>query len=320
MTIINRKAELRVASKVDLWDQANIRLNGGKESVIDKMYKIMPSIKKNGVDCKSFTFEEEKIFMPDIIGVSVNSPDFSKRCRLFWQSIWHEFDQFGEIFDISFEVDDDKVSQFNNAPENKKYLYGMPVNIHDYLLYRYCLEWSAVANSYSIYKEHKHVKRIKYYFYTESEVKAEQHATLNLQKSAMQAFLKAIDDSAITEGVLRYFERNKVNSDIDGGFNQTYVYDDLDDDGKQQMLMELSKTASKQFVDLVNDSDLPIRTFIYKCMQLRVLTQLPGSSMVMFGDETIGRTMDEAIVAIKTRPEIKNEITLRAKAAQSSAK
>ena len=312
--IIKRKAELKVAKKIDLYDLANVKLNEGRKSIIDKMYKITPSIKSTGSDCKAFTIDEEKVFMPEILGVSSTSPEFAKRCRHYWQSIYHEFDEFGLTLDISFEVADGAEKDFDRAPENQKYKYGTPVNILDYTLYRYCREWSAVANTYNIYKSKQHSKRIKFYFHTAEEVAAEKRSTYNLETSAMKAYLKAIGDPTIMEGVLRYFERNKTGANEKESIKEIFTYESLDKDSKLQTLLSISKTAPAKFIELVNDDNLTIRTFIYKAMGYKVLTQLPGSSMVMFGDELVGKTMDDAIFAIKNKPELKNDIVLRCKA------
>jgi len=315
--IVKRNALLKVAKRETMWDRVNLKRNQGRAAVLDKRYRITPYTNEVGAQTKAFSGAEEIALMPKLINLNATSPQFFDRCEMYWQSIHHIFDSNGLALDISFRVDSSKLEDFEKAPEDEKYKHGSPTNLLQYMLYRYCLNWVCVANSYNAYKANQHAKKLKFYFYTADEVRAEIRDKNTRTIEAMQAYVKASADKFITEGILRHFELSKTAHTIEENIGKSYTYEGLDDDQRLEMLLHIQQTVPALFVELVKDPDLKMRTFIHRCCNVKLLNKAAGSTMINYGDTVIGQTMEQAVMLLKSNNELKEELKLKLKAMKS---
>ena len=151
--------------------------------------KVMPlrtdmigsSIKSSRILCANKA--EMDAYMPNVLGISSNDPDFVRRVKMYFNNIQISVNNIGKKFDIGFHynrkidyysfkqkedaINDeyDSVPRQNfsrlkealrekidklNALESEKYKYGYPNNIEDYLMYRHCLLYSDVAKDMAL--------------------------------------------------------------------------------------------------------------------------------------------------------------------------
>lgn len=306
--IIKSEAILKVATNESMWDRRNVKINAGSPAVLDKTYRIKPYLNESGAQTSGFDGKEAEKYMPQIIGVEPNSPDFSKRCMQYWQSIHHKFDSNGLLLDLSFAVEEEHVEAFNKCKEDDKYKYGNPVNMLHYIIYRYCLNWVCVANSYNIYKAKRHAKQIEFYFYTEDEVKAAEVNRVTFANKVMTSYIKAIESPELTEGILRYFELGKTAHDVTENIGKNFSYDNLNTADIGGLMYHIQQTVPAKFVELVEDPNLAWRIFVYRCTSVNVLNIPHGSTSVYAGDMLIGQSMIEAIRKISSDGELKLEL------------
>lgn len=319
MTIIKREALLKVATNESMWDKRNIKINGGSHAVLDKPYRIKPAMDANGAQTRGFSGAEEKKFLPQIIGIEPNAPDFSKRCMQYWQSLHKVFDANGLNLNIGFEVDEENVKAWQAASETDKWKFGEPLVLIDYLYYRYCLNWVAVANSYNIFKAKQHAKKIEFYFYTEDEFKQAQTKEVEFTNRVFKSYIKAIEDNLLTEGILRYFERGKTAHEISENIGEKYIYDELDAQDKQRLLLHIQKTVPGKFVEIVEDPQLKPKIFIYQCLSANILHNPKGSTQILMGDLPLGQTTIEAIRTIQSDGELRQDLSNKLEAVTKKA-
>lgn len=143
--------------------------------------------------------QEVEAYFPNIIGRSVNDPDFVLRVKEYLNNIRVSVDELGRVFDTSFlyyhkrdynrihaeesriEEEYQKSDRSNvkklrealkikinalNALEGTKHKYGYPLNISDYLLYRHCLLYNDVAKDVALVNADASVR-----FYFKDDVK-----------------------------------------------------------------------------------------------------------------------------------------------------
>ena len=143
--------------------------------------------------------QEVEAYFPNIIGRSVNDPDFVLRVKEYLNNIRVSVDELGRVFDTSFlyyhkrdydrihaeesriEEEYQKNDRSNvkklrealkikinalNALEGTKHKYGYPLNISDYLLYRHCLLYNDVAKDVALVNADASVR-----FYFKDDVK-----------------------------------------------------------------------------------------------------------------------------------------------------
>lgn len=316
---IKRTADLKVATNESMWDGRNVAINGGSKAVLDRKYRIKPSMDKAGAQVRGFTGDEERHFLPQIIGVESNSPDFSKRCILYWQSIHQKFDSNGLLLDIGFEIKEENLEKWKKADEQDKYLYGEPTNLLHYLLYRYCLKWSAVANTFNTYKSKKGAKNMQFYFYTEEEAREAKTNENKFTISVMRAFGRVLESDDLTEGILRYFENGKTSKIEGENIGKKYSFDTMTASDKQDMLIHINKTVPAKFLELAEDPKLKSKTFIFRCISANVLQNPAGSTSFSMGDQHIAQSLDLAIDVINANGELRTEIINKLEAATKKA-
>ena len=143
--------------------------------------------------------QEVEAYFPNIVGRSVNDPDFVMRVKEYLNNIRVSVDELGRTFDTSFlyyhkkdydriHAEETKIEEeyqkadrtttkklrealkikINalNALEGTKHKYGYPLNMSDYLLYRHCLLYNDVAKDVALVNADASVR-----FYFKDDVK-----------------------------------------------------------------------------------------------------------------------------------------------------
>lgn len=98
--------------------------------------KIGGSITKSGSILKGITYEEEKKFLPRIVGVPYEHPEFMTRSDNYYNKINIPVDEFGTELEIAV-VDDLKDAE----------VPFIPINLENWLKYKFALAHCEVAKS-----------------------------------------------------------------------------------------------------------------------------------------------------------------------------
>src|SRR5690606_19206039 len=102
------------------------------------------------------TFQEQKLLLPDVIGVEANDKDFRREVEKFYHEILTKIPDAGIELEIGLENDNEPLSESN-----------MPLNIKDYVIYRHIINSPQVAKDKDTADRWGHLKP----FYIEDQEK-----------------------------------------------------------------------------------------------------------------------------------------------------
>ena len=289
-------------------------------------YKIGSAIKS--VNRMKTNLEELYVYMPILLGVNNNDPKYSEQVDLWFNNISKPVPEGGLTLDISFTYDNENAKKavesieetiyekFNKAPksnpkerdtaidirdgevinlESTKYKYGRPVNIGDYLLWRYCLVYSDVANDIALVNKSG---GIRFYIYDSIREKYKEKVQFETRNKATTLYVKLLEMPDKVENML-WVEKG-VTTDVGR----------LDDMDKFRMLENMSKANPASFINLYSDKNLDIKATIERMIHFNILKRLQNSSVIVDeNNDVIGNTMDEAIAFFKNDERNKAAIT-----------
>lgn len=276
------------------------------ESMEEGYHKIGASIRNNDV-CRGLTFDEEEVLLPNLLGVQPKNDNWQKTTSDYWNNISKQVPKDGLELEIGFNY---KVSKERSEEENyklgesckeeEKYKYGFPINVVDYVLYRYCLVYSDVANSAT--DKHKS-NRIRFYLYSKLEEIKTNHEALTLKNKAYGKYLEVLSNRDKVEDILR------LMSDSDG--NSLWQIN-LSDGEQDLILQKAMEEKPAMFISYYDDKVLEMKSFISKCITGQFLKRVPNTEVIMYGENTIiGNTIDEAVGYLRNEKNAQTLNTLR---------
>ncbi len=265
-----------------------------QESVDEGNWKIGASIRNNDV-CRGLTFDEEEKFLPQLLGVQPKNDNWQKVTSEYWNSISKNVPEIGIELEIGFlykTEEDAKLGE--NCKEEDKFKYGFPLVVVDYILYRYCLVYSHVANS--INDVNKSLN-IRFYLHSKAaEIKASSD-TLKLKNKAYSLYLETLANRTKVENLIRLFDK---------------YTNDLGDEEQDIILSELATTQPAKFISYATDKTLEMKSFILSCIFGQKLKRIENTETIMYGETTlIGHTLDEAVANLNSEKMVQILNTLK---------
>lgn len=219
--------------------------------------------------------EEEKEYLPSILGVQPTSEQWNDKVLNYWLDFVIKVPAGEKGVELEAGLERDSKGKIH------------PIDLDGYMKYNFCKENRNVAVS----KEELENKAIKTFYIEDlSEVKREQLAKSKIIKDIEMKFVKLIHSTSPEERVkIDYILR------IAGGENQKgmYVSPKMDDDEKELELRKLRDEAPSVFSRLINDPHLQTRALLQRALSAREVT-MEGSSYYM-ADIRIGTSELDAI-------------------------
>ena len=265
----------------------------------------------HGQDVKrGLNSDEERRFLPNIIGVSPDSENWDKAVRSYWDNISKlvpPSDGEGggglklEIGRVYTKLEDEEFDSICSDESLKK---GFPINVPDFVLWRYCLVYNRVANS--IDDIHKSPK-IDFYIFSSEEDIITKKSSLKLERDANMLSYQRMADRDWVDSILRLFVSNDKQSKI-----AIRELEKMTEDEKDIALAHYVKTQPEKFLLLGNDANLQLKGFIEFCIVRGILLRLPNTDTILMGDLTLGSSIDEAVVFLKNPKNSKTYETLKA--------
>lgn len=265
---------------------------------------------------RGLDFEEERKYLPEIIGIDPKDVEWRKKTNNYWSNISAVVPADGTTtlklqgrplsFTLMFTNKNDKESFENTLDLEKKAEYaqkGTVVDgIGDYILFRYCLVYGRVANSRDdIFKSPK----IRFYLFSkETEVK-NNHAALKLRQQANKLFGTILDDA----------QESKVNAILLMFKENLGLYDTLAD--KHIHLESLASTRPKEFIKFMQDNNLSVKAFIKKAVTHGIIRQPVNTDSYYYGDNDavcLGTNLVDAVLYCKSPDETNKQIVAAIKA------
>lgn len=245
---------------------------------------------------RGLTFEEEKKYLPDIIGVSSDSPEWAKETRNYWGNITKKCPpkdgvelQIGLRYESQEDYDYDQqlVSTKDGNLVNHK---GIPINLADYIIWRYCLLYSRVANNESFIGLSP---KIEMYLYSKDKEVADKKKVLNSKRDAHNLYFKQIVDRDWVDFVLTVLVAQ--DKDPERKVSTIQQLQAMSEDEKDLLLDHYATSNPESFVVIGENKDLQTRAFIEQCIAAGKLTRIPNTDTITMDGTTIGNSIGEAV-------------------------
>ena len=161
--------------------------------------------------------------------------------------------------------------------------------ISDYVLFRYCLVYGRVANSFEqIYNSPK----IRFYLYSKDQEVKRELDIFKERTKATKAFLSIMEDEKTIDAVLRMFNKNP-NS-----------FDSL---GTKHLEVDKIKTESPtSFLTFIQDKDLILKASIKKAVNLGIIYNPSNTDSYYYGadnDVLLGKSLLDTVLFFRSEDE-----------------
>ena len=236
----------------------------------------LSSVYVNRQPLKGFSPEEEKKYMQGILDVSPEHVDWPKHSKNFWADLSIPVGFTGVELEIGKDED------------------GSPISIMDYIKYNFAIKHPYVA----LTKTEMNTDITKKFYIQDltREDKVKNNA-IKLKKDADKEFIKVSSNIKNMKRILRLMSNTNP--------------DRMTEDQIENSLYELKNSDPKKFVRIATDKNLELTSEIEEMVSAGVLRKI--GNQVIFIDEVIGDTTENAIVYLKDKKNSGKLTILRAK-------
>jgi hypothetical protein len=243
---------------------------------------------------RGLTFVEEKRFLENIIGISSQSQDWEKKTKEYWSNISKNVPagtglelEVGLRYDKQEDYDYDQNLELNNNGiiiECK----GTPINISDYILWRYCLVYSRVANT----PEDKNKSpKIDFYLFSKDKEIHDKKINLNTKRKANQLYYKNIADRNWVNFMITVL----VAKDKSPTRKTVAEVSNMSDDEKDILLDQYVSENPELFMIIGEDKNLEVKSFVELCVASGKLTRIPNTDTITMEGNTLGNSISEVV-------------------------
>lgn len=320
--VLKRKITIMPINNRSLYRQVN-------DKVMPKKVEYIGSSVRSSQILASNTGEVNAYF-PKILGLSANNDNFITRLKQYLNNIQVRVDALGVQFDASFRFktraefiaydverkkieeiyngmpkgnDTDKKKAINykvdaiNTLESELYRVGEPVNLEEYIMYRHCLLYSAIAKDTSLINGNPN---IRFYFKDENkEASLQAKRRQEINKAKRNYILLIGDDDAFRAVYIQYcVQRNMaiIPALADERINQ------------EAQLDKFSVQEPEKFNKICEDKDIQVKSDIELLIARGELIRSQfNQNITTATGEFVGANMKEAIAWYKN-PENENII------------
>ncbi len=260
---------------------------------------------KGKAPLSGLTLEEERRYLPEVIGIDPTDKDWRKEVRDYWNNISEpvphdnvstDIKYPGRIieFTVEFNNKEDKEA-FENAQDFEKkaeiskkgeVTYN---TIGDYILFRYCLVYRKVSNkAEDRYKSNN----IAFYLHSSDNETKKKYTSFKQKNQARELFSTILDDNKMIDAILRLYKQNPDDSNQFASLEEKHIY-----------LDEALNKNPQIFLGYANDKDIKIKAFILKAVEAGILFNPTNTSLYFFGqdrEEKLGESLLETVEFLKS--------------------
>jgi len=275
--------------------------------------------------------EEMKVLLPTVLGVSPDNRDVNWQAKVsnYWNNFSLDVLPTGRTFNIGFrfnlhdtndirriksiegilkklsvkDTESDSVKEKalveylfstdadgnRTVSEEELYQYGTPLNVDDYMSWRYCLLTSQVANRpEDVNKSNK----IRFYLHNADDAKKLKKEA-NLKSTSA---IKKYADMLSKDDSLKLMEAICVSKKLVPW--SEFKSKDWKEDDTQAAVLQYATEKPVEFLDVVSDKNLVIRSTIQSYIYEGLLTELPSSSIITDASDpsiVLGDNIDDTI-------------------------
>ena len=247
-----------------------------KEVVAEAITKLS-SVYVNRQPLKGFSPEEEKKYMTGLLDVSPEHQDWPRHSKIFWSELTIPVGFTGVELEIGLTKD------------------GEPINIMDYLKYKFAIKHPHVALTEA---EMSQSAAKRFYIQDTKRDELKRFNEIQVKKDADKLFIQLSSDTKNMKRVLRLLSNN-LNPD-------TLTLEQI-----ENALYDIKSADPKKFLRVAEDKNLETKAEIDEMITMSVLRKI--GNQVIFIDEVIGETMEDAVIYLKNKKNSGTLTTLRAK-------
>jgi len=236
--------------------------------VLDNANMRLSSVYVHQRPYRGLTQEAEKELLPEILGISADDNNFSDRARRYWAEMTIDVPQEGHMLSVPILPDD------ADMPHPKS------PHVEDWIKYKFAQGHPQVAESRS--DAEANVNKSFFIYDPEKEAERENRKSKLRQKAYME-LAKASENEAKLDVLVRVLTDQRPER--------------LSKSQKENILDTQLNSDPEKFVSAATDSDLALRGLLMDAIENEVLNKI--GNQIMYQDETIADTMDEAIAWAK---------------------
>ena len=305
-----RSVTISLVKNYSAYRKLNMKVLGQRHEVIGSSVtscRVLSS-NKGEVDC----------YFPQLIGLSPSNPEFISRVKAYLSNIQMNVNNENVTLNTSFvynhkkdylriskqeeaiNAEYDKVDRANtsaikealkkkieelNTLEGTKYLYGRPVDLEQYLMYRHCLLYRDVAKDLALINEDPN---IRFYIKDEAKEALRQKKLVEEKKHAMKHFVElcGTDEKFNAVFVQVAIAQNMILSEAVAKAK----------DEKESILINYVNENPDKFNKLVSDKNVILKAFVETLIMRGELVRSEYNQQISTADGTfIGANMNEAI-------------------------
>ena len=305
-----RSVTISLVKNYSAYRKLNMKVLGQRHEVIGSSVtscRVLSS-NKGEVDC----------YFPQLIGLSPTNPEFISRVKAYLSNIQMNVNNENVTLNTSFiynhkrdylmiakqeeaiNAEYDKVDRANtsaikealkkkiddlNTLEGTKYLYGRPVDLEQYLMYRHCLLYRDVAKDLALINEDP---SIRFYIKDEAKEALRQKKLVEEKKHAMKHFVElcGTDEKFNAVFVQVAIAKNMILSEAVAKAK----------DEKESILINYVNENPDKFNKLVSDKNVIMKAFVETLIMRGELVRSEYNQQISTADGTfIGSNMNEAV-------------------------
>lgn len=256
---------------------------------------------KDGSVLRGLKFDEEIRFLETLLGVNKTSQNWEKMSKEYWANITKLVPPGDGVKGDGLKLEiglrytnkedyeaDLKAPLENGAIINPK---GTPIKLDDYIIWRYCLVYGDVANSF---EDVGKSPKIRFYLFNKEKEVQDKKTMLNIKSTATKLMYQRIAERDWVDYVLRVLVAADKESKVT--LRELAI---ITADEKDIILDEYLQKNPARFLEIGSDKNLETKAFIEIAIAVGKLARIPNTTTVTHDGETLGNTTDEVVTYLQ---------------------
>lgn len=229
---------------------------------------------------------ELDLLMPTILGIQKSHHDYNKLLTEYFKRLSVRVPINGLDLEVGLTENNNKSLRFKNS--NDEMVDNLPLDIEDYIKYRFCLKHPKVGESKNLSLSNPILKWYIHDYETDTSTKLIKH---DLEKQAMIAYYQISDNE------------DKLNMYLT--LSGKFIKSSMKKEDKVLMLEKIVKNNPELFINRVNDKNSQSKYFITELVNYDILKTI-GTRYLLAEDNTeIGSSIDEAVLNLRDKKNAK---------------
>lgn len=257
---------------------------------LGEAYKPIGPYFKGKVTASGLDFTEQKLLLPEHLGIESNDKDFRRIVNNFYDNLLYRVNKDGLRLNIGLQ-DNSKPLHESNLPEC----------LPDYLKYRHAIEHPDVAESKEVAVRDP---RKRFYVHDPSKANEQALSANSLEDQAFALYMKFKDDEVKVDQILTMMGRDVAALKKD----KILVLKEFSK--KNSKLSEMDqRDALKKFINLCLDKDLEMKYLIQEGIAIQYLKRVGTNILYGESGKQIGVNMEDTVLYFKN-PKNSRELNL----------